>query len=323
VYCNARKDATAVAAALRDLAKAAGVTEPTIELFVGGRRVKERVQARDALAELGLIAGTDVELERSAFLIATSAGEVGVDLDADHMVCDLVAWERMIQRLGRVNRRGGRDATVIVVVDSEPTPSDGTKKALCKRETSNAANRQLEELTKKLSVVQGERTTGPKGQKKSAEAKATDEERRQTEKDLKKSMSACQKRIRAFKDGDAKLVAHREAEVEQHRALRMVAVQQQLPSEGTGRLIAVSWAHAAGSDGAVAAGGAARRGGWRANRDGARASQHRTRAAGRSGTRAPDLVHTALAACHWICSILMRATGLRQSRSDSTRLPTP
>jgi len=33
------------------------------------------------------------------FLGATSAGEVGVDLDADHMVCDLVAWERMVQRL--------------------------------------------------------------------------------------------------------------------------------------------------------------------------------------------------------------------------------
>jgi CRISPR-associated helicase Cas3 len=44
-----------------------------------------------------------------AFLVATSAGEVGVDIDADHMVCDLVAWERMVQRLGRVNRRGEFD----------------------------------------------------------------------------------------------------------------------------------------------------------------------------------------------------------------------
>ena len=31
-----------------------------------------------------------------------------MDLDADHIVCDLVAWERMVQRLGRVNRRGKR-----------------------------------------------------------------------------------------------------------------------------------------------------------------------------------------------------------------------
>ncbi|MEK7766906.1 MAG: hypothetical protein AAB368_11770, partial [bacterium] len=38
-----------------------------------------------------------------------------MDLDAEHMVCDLVPWERMVQRLGRVNRRGGGKATVLVV----------------------------------------------------------------------------------------------------------------------------------------------------------------------------------------------------------------
>ena len=47
-----------------------------------------------------------------------SAGEVGLDLDADHMVCDLVTWERMVQRLGRVNRRaepGVADVEVVPV----------------------------------------------------------------------------------------------------------------------------------------------------------------------------------------------------------------
>lgn len=222
VFCNARKDATAVAAELRNLAKSASAPEPTIELFVGGRRVKERVQARDGLARLGFLAGTSVNLERSAFLIATSAGEVGVDLDADHVVCDLVAWERMVQRLGRVNRRGDGDAKVIVVVESEPTPSDGAKKALERRKASNDANMHLDELTKKLSALQGERTTVPKGQKKSVEAKADEEKRKQAEKELKKSISACQKRIKAFKDADAKVVARHEAEVAQHQALRQL-----------------------------------------------------------------------------------------------------
>jgi CRISPR-associated endonuclease/helicase Cas3 len=50
-----------------------------------------------------------------AFLIATSAGEVGVDLDADHIVCDLVPWERMVQRLGRVNRRASPGEALIDV----------------------------------------------------------------------------------------------------------------------------------------------------------------------------------------------------------------
>lgn len=73
------------------------------------------------------------------FLVATSAGKVGVDLDADHMICDLVEWERMVQRLGRVNRRGDGGAKVVVVVDSEPAPSNGTTTAIEKKEASTAA----------------------------------------------------------------------------------------------------------------------------------------------------------------------------------------
>lgn len=220
VYCHAPKDATAVAAEFGNLAKQASAPKPTIELFVGGRRVKERTQARDALARLGFLAGTVVTLERSVFLIATSAGEVGVDLDADHMVCDLVAWERMVQRLGRVNRRGDGAAKVVVVVDSEPAPSDSTTKALEKRDASNAAKRQLDELTKKLDELEGAKVSVPKGQKQSAEAKATEAKRTQAEKELKKSIAAFQKRRKAFKDADAKVVARHEAAAAQHRALR-------------------------------------------------------------------------------------------------------
>jgi CRISPR-associated endonuclease/helicase Cas3 len=222
VFCNAREDATAVAAELRNLAKSATAHEPTIELFVGGRRVKERTQARDALARLGFLAGTAVSLERSAFLIATSAGEVGVDLDADHMVCDLVAWERMVQRLGRVNRRGDGDAKVVVVVASEPAPSDGTRKAHKKREVSNEAKGQLDELMNKLSALRGEKPPVSRGQRRSADDRDAEEKRKQAEKELKKSISACQKRIKAFTDADAKIVARHEAAAAQHRALRQL-----------------------------------------------------------------------------------------------------
>ncbi len=220
VFCNARKDATAVADELRKMAKSAGSDEPTIELFVGGRRVKERTQARDALALHGFLAGKAVSLERSAYLIATAAGEVGVDLDADHMVCDLVAWERMVQRLGRVNRRGDGDAKVVVVVDWEPKPSDGTTKAIEMREASNAAKKQLAELRNGLSELNGAKVHIAKGQKKSADQKAAEEKRKQAEKDLKKSIAACQKRIKAFKDAEAKAVARYAAAAAQHRALR-------------------------------------------------------------------------------------------------------
>lgn len=109
VFVNSRDHAQKVQQALIRRAGNA------IELFVGGRRVHERQQAAHRLSGLGFVAGSTVELARPAFVIATSAGEVGVDLDADHAVCDLVAWERMVQRLGRVNRRGDGDASVIVV----------------------------------------------------------------------------------------------------------------------------------------------------------------------------------------------------------------
>ncbi len=91
-------------------------------LFVGARRVKERVDAEETLRALGFLAGSDKKLDKPAFLIATSAGEVGVDLNADHMVCDLVPWERMVQRLGRVNRLGKGNAQVILLHGDEPQP---------------------------------------------------------------------------------------------------------------------------------------------------------------------------------------------------------
>jgi len=52
----------------------------------------------------------------TAYLACTSAGEVGVNLSADHMVCDLTTFDSMAQRLGRVNRFGLRDDTRVDVV---------------------------------------------------------------------------------------------------------------------------------------------------------------------------------------------------------------
>jgi len=51
----------------------------------------------------------------TVYLICTSAGEVGVDMSADHMVGDLNPFDSMAQRLGRVNRFGDGDARVDLV----------------------------------------------------------------------------------------------------------------------------------------------------------------------------------------------------------------
>ncbi len=112
VFCNLRQHAQEVHDLLRKRAERDAVD---VELFVGARRVWEREDAARWLQARGFLAGTQAAPDKPAFVVATSAGEVGIDLDADHMVSDLVAWERMVQRLGRVNRRGDGDAHVIVV----------------------------------------------------------------------------------------------------------------------------------------------------------------------------------------------------------------
>ena len=117
VYCDRREDAVKVKDEI-DKRFQKEKREPVSELLVGGRRVFEREALSEWLRKHGFLGDAEGRPEQPTFLIATSAGEVGVDLDADHMVCDLVAWERMVQRLGRVNRRGKGDACIEVIAAS-------------------------------------------------------------------------------------------------------------------------------------------------------------------------------------------------------------
>jgi len=50
----------------------------------------------------------------TVILICTSAGEVGVNISADHLVCDLTPLDSMAQRFGRVNRFGGDDKQAFI-----------------------------------------------------------------------------------------------------------------------------------------------------------------------------------------------------------------
>ena len=132
VFCTSREHALKVQEALEKLIKGTAIPAPC--LLVGGRRVHERQAAATQLATLGFVAGS-ARLDSATFVIATAAGEVGVDLDADHAACDLVAWERMVQRLGRVNRRGEGDAQVTVVPtkasdEAESARRDATREVL-------------------------------------------------------------------------------------------------------------------------------------------------------------------------------------------------
>ena len=154
VYCDRRRDAVEVKALIdkecrRRHTSGELAEEHRSELLVGERRVRERADLETWLDEHGFLGAAHLRPSVPVFLVATSAGEVGVDLNADHMVCDLVAYERMVQRLGRVNRRGGADrrASIDVLALSpelkDKAPEDVKEKAQRDFEARLAALRRL------------------------------------------------------------------------------------------------------------------------------------------------------------------------------------
>ena len=104
---------------------------------------------RDKLAENEVLKAFWPKRERGdvtlpAFLVATACVEVGMDFDADHAVCDAVALERMIQRLGRVNRRGETNAKIHLVLSSEvAAPTDDKIASVAPSDASVLTLRQL------------------------------------------------------------------------------------------------------------------------------------------------------------------------------------
>ena len=126
IYCDRRRDAVQVKSLIDTQCKRRRRsghlpgTRHDSQLLVGERRVYERTGLEEWLAERGFLGSASDPPDVPVFLVATSAGEVGVDLNADHMVCDLVSWERTVQRLGRVNRRGESRSSVIDVFAVRP-----------------------------------------------------------------------------------------------------------------------------------------------------------------------------------------------------------
>ena len=88
----------------------------------------------------------------SVYLVSTAAGEVGVDLDADHAVTDLAPLDSMLQRLGRVNRAGLGDAKVTIVFTvREATPANRPRNGWRERRRA-ACHRTLEVLRRQADL---------------------------------------------------------------------------------------------------------------------------------------------------------------------------
>ena len=113
------------------LAKA-GVAADRILTLTGTMRGHERAQlsSTEAFRRFDPGTGRD-ETSGTAYFIATSAGEIGLDIDADVGLFDLTTLDRFIQRCGRVNRRGLTVGTIVLVHDSgEEVPERVRERAL-------------------------------------------------------------------------------------------------------------------------------------------------------------------------------------------------
>jgi CRISPR-associated endonuclease/helicase Cas3 len=113
--------------AVNEVAKKLDTSKAKYELLTGTIRGKERDELVDKPVFRRFRPGEQERDERrpTVYLICTAAGEVGVDMSADHLVCDLTPFDSMAQRFGRVNRYGTGDARIDVV--HEARPSEKTK----------------------------------------------------------------------------------------------------------------------------------------------------------------------------------------------------
>lgn len=111
VVCNTVDRARAVHKALEG-ALPGGTS---LSLLIGRSRPLDR---EEIVAEaLGLFGADRDPDSRSAVLIATQTVEVGVDLDATALITELASWDALVQRLGRLNRRGTQETTHAIVFD--------------------------------------------------------------------------------------------------------------------------------------------------------------------------------------------------------------
>jgi CRISPR-associated endonuclease/helicase Cas3 len=141
IHLHPIDDETKVADDITDLALAFRDSKRPVLLFVQTVTNLERIVSRLNKEKLGnrvqQLTGTLRGLERdrlpddplfrrflpdaeptaeTVYLLCTSAGEVGVNISADHLVCDLTTFESMAQRFGRVNRFGDRADTQVHVL---------------------------------------------------------------------------------------------------------------------------------------------------------------------------------------------------------------
>lgn len=144
----------------------------SVEVLTGTMRGLERDELveKDVFKQRWLngdLMPDDAGNRQPVFLVSTSAGEVGFDLNADHLVGDAAPIDSWIQRLGRVNRRGTGDATVILIKAKKPADKTDFDKACIAASNlltdgMDVSPRALAAFKKSLSCEQIDQASSPK-----------------------------------------------------------------------------------------------------------------------------------------------------------------
>lgn len=119
IFVRTIEDVDAILKSIRD--KKTGVTADQVRILTGTMRglERDRLLTGDTVFARFMPTPQIAPCNGTVFLLSTSAGEVGIDISADQLICDLVPLDSMIQRLGRVNRRGEKESLVDVVHETD------------------------------------------------------------------------------------------------------------------------------------------------------------------------------------------------------------
>ena len=151
IFVGTVADAGKIAKKLTGLCPPGADGAERVALLTGTLRGKERAELEAGAVWRRFLPGRDRGARRrSVYLVMTSAGEVGVDLDADRCVMDLSTLDSVIQRVGRVNRSGRVKAEVSIVhTKKEEEIPDDDKRTTTRLQKLDAAR------AKTLEVLQG------------------------------------------------------------------------------------------------------------------------------------------------------------------------
>lgn len=134
------REATAAASVAR------GLKSKNVCLITGRLRGYERERLADNVIFRRFVGErTSAEGREPCFLVGTAAAEVGLDADADAIVCDFADLPTLLQRLGRLDRRGQLSTSGIVpqmhIMGVPPEPDSAVAEKLqCLAKDLRAAN---------------------------------------------------------------------------------------------------------------------------------------------------------------------------------------